>query len=347
MREIFMSVAAAEGNVGDIVIRRQALRALAGSSNASATIYTGAMGQSYLEAFNFDSAWRVTSSPFVFLTRLCAGVLARRVVLVMAPGPAVLGASLSSSVKHLGVALMFAIARCVGCRVLVLGRAVRGGTFLSRFSEQLILRAAHLYVSRDRKTAELLGAKVFVAPDLAFSESPPIDGGKRRSRVAISLRHDREICIPVLKDLIGHLRGAGLDPFFLTQVKEDGDRHAQLAAELYTEHFLWPNDRSHSDHERALTSMYGECVAAISDRLHVLILAARQGAIPVIVESANEQKLHASLDELLAPAGVDLAMEEDVYVGFDEEESARVRKAVIEASQRLESLYKEVEAIVR
>lgn len=348
MREIFMSVAAAEGNIGDIFIRRQALRALVSVDSSSATVYSGSMGQSYLQAFGFDSGWSVTSSPRVFLSRLTKAMVARRAVLVMAPGPAMLGGSVMSSFKHLGVGLMFAGARLLGCRVLVLGRSVRGGGRIGRLSERLILRSSHMYVSRDRTTAELLGPEVIVAPDLAFAHQPGLDSLAERSRVVISLRHDRDVDLLALKALVEGLRSNRLVPVFVTQVREDGEQHSRLSSELGVEHFDWPPSRSHHNHEVALSDFYQGCVAAVSDRLHVLILAARGGAIPVVVESVNEQKLHASLDEWLSPLSISLAAGGGALsLEPDSDEVVRLELAMGNASLRLDQVFGEVSSLIR
>ena len=67
-----------------------------------------------------------------------------------------------------------------------------------------------------------------------------------------------------------------------SQVDEDEARSAELAKRLGCELIPWGDDGDLS-RERSRRLTYAESTAVVSDRLHVLLLAAQAGAVPVEV----------------------------------------------------------------
>ncbi|RYE44162.1 MAG: polysaccharide pyruvyl transferase family protein [Hyphomicrobiales bacterium] len=346
MRELYISIAAAEGNIGDIYIRREVLRALT-NAGVIPFVYVGSMRSSYVDAFSISSDSFVTSSPRRFLSRLVRAIVLRRAVVVMSPGPAVLGSSMRAIVKHVGVALMFLATRLSGSKVLVVGRSVRDSNSVSLFAERMIARAANMYLVRDEKSVEVIGDPARFVPDLAFTNFEPTAHIFQRPAVAISLRHDRLVEDDAFDTLVDKIRHAGYDAILVTQVKEDAAQHRKLSERLGLRHVDWPESRTHREHEAILLDWYRRSTAAVSDRLHVLILAARSGAIPVIVDILNEQKLHTSLDALLAPQSICLSTN-DLRCDFDfsEAERLRIETAMISASAKLESALSDIHSAI-
>ncbi|WP_083853048.1 MULTISPECIES: polysaccharide pyruvyl transferase family protein [unclassified Rhodococcus (in: high G+C Gram-positive bacteria)] len=346
MRELYISIAAAEGNIGDIYIRREALRAIT-KAGVVPFVYVGSMRSSYVDAFHISPERFVTSSPGRFLRRMVWAIGFRRAVIAMSPGPAALGNSMRAIVKHIGVAVMFAVARLCGSKVLVLGRSVRESNRVSLFAEQMMARAAHMYLVRDEQSVHLIGDRARFVPDLAFVNFVSSADNFQRPFVAISLRHDRFVDDDAFEALVAEIRAAGYDPILVTQVKEDALRHRMISEKWGLQHVDWPESRTHREHEAVLFDCYHRSTAAVSDRLHVLILAARSGAIPVIVDVVNEQKLHTSLDAILAPQSVFLSSQgSSCELDLSESERLRIKAAMSSASAKLESALTDVHRVV-
>lgn len=69
----------------------------------------------------------------------------------------------------------------------------------------------------------------------------------------------------------------------MSQVDEDEERSRELAARFGSDlasHVEW-GENSDFEQEQAIRALYEQCALVISDRLHVLILSAQAGALPV------------------------------------------------------------------
>lgn len=342
-RIAFMSIAAAETNIGDILIRRAATRIIS-ANGQNAVIYTGAMGRAYVEAFDLPSDWIVTSSWSKFIGRLIIACFNQRAVVVLAPGPANMEITGFALVKRVLVTLLIAMVRISRNHVVVLGRAVRGRGKIATRCEKAILRLSALYLARDSTSVELVGPTAVLAPDLGFADIAidqlpiRINPYSVRNIIAISLR--REPNVSALQRLVSSMQDAGFKVITITQVQSDDQLNARLAGVCGIEHLEWNDTTNHTEQERRVTQAYSGCLAVISDRLHALILGGRYGAIPIIVEREGEDKLHATLDSLLEPQSVWLtqdptdAGELQFELGIDEFE--RVRNAFLHAARRLD-----------
>jgi hypothetical protein len=180
-----------------------------------------------------------------------------------------------------------------------------------------------------------------VAPDLGFAEiaaAPAAIPPQPRDTVVLSLR--REPALEKVQQLIGRLQQEGLKVVTLTQVRNDRPLNARIAEVCEIDHIDWPESTSHLQHERAIAVTYARSIAVISDRLHVLIIGGRHGAIPVLVDRDGEDKLHATLDALLNPQTLWLSQEprSDSRLALDltVKESKRIGRAFEAAATSLE-----------
>jgi polysaccharide pyruvyl transferase WcaK-like protein len=244
---------------------------------------------------------------------------------------------------------MLSAVRLAGSKVLVLGRSVRESSRINIRAERLIARAANIYVVRDHASCDIVGSRARFAPDFAFSRAVLHSSTlERRPFVGISLRHDRPVDIDALKTLVWEIDAEGHQAVLVTQVREDSSRHEMLAGELGLDHISWPVGRSHREHENVLNDCYATLTAVVSDRLHVLILGARQGAIPIIVDCENEQKLHASLDPVLLPQAIHLiSTSSNPRLNLSLAERTRIASELNSASRLLEDLMSEVRVIIQ
>lgn len=181
------------------------------------------------------------------------------------------------------------------------GRAIMAGIGLrskpSRL-QWLIMRIAlspyDLVAWRDPGSKEMLGRRDEVLmPDWAFKEGgfDGDDGQKRRDVLVVSLRGDRprpsQKWLNAIKQFADSHR---LRIVAITQVRRDLERSAWLASSLGGELFPW-QENDFDQLEVDLRTLYQNAAVTISDRLHVLILAATEGSIPVCLPEFSEGKI--------------------------------------------------------
>lgn len=338
----FISIAAAEMNLGDLFIRRAVTRLLA-EHGVEAVVYTGKMSLNYVDAFEFPRDWVSTSSPWRFVTLLGRKLITRQAAIIIAPAPATLDKTLSiSALKRWGVTLLLASASLSGNSVSVLGRAVRGSGELTLLSEKLIAKFSSIYLARDAQTARIVGCGSKLAPDLGFAASAPrvVSDDVLRVRKTIALSFRRMPDVHALSGFLSEFQSQGYDFWTVTQVREDRLLNETIAQSLGLEHLDWPDSRSHLEQESLVARMYSNCVAVVSDRLHALIIGGRYGAIPVIADRSGEDKLHATLDALLNPQSVwlfgDCQCRGSIELDLSPAEAARSHAAFAAATATLE-----------
>lgn len=165
-----------------------------------------------------------------------------------------------------------------------MGAAVPEGRAIWSLPYRAVAKRAKLAAFRDAETVRLLGAGI-VSPDWAFSLGSDIASWPRpesRSRLAVLLRGAR----PVPSDeWIAWLKAIA-DEFalrltFISQVRRDNDLADQLAERMGGESICFPEGTDHADQEKLVREVYKETRIAVSDRLHGLIVAATEGAVPL------------------------------------------------------------------
>lgn len=172
---------------------------------------------------------------------------------------------------------------------------------LTLFFYRTSARLSHVVLWRDRPSLERLRVGE-LAPDTAFSEPavPGIPHAARRS-ILVTMRGKRAVPSDAWFEAIAAFaRSRGLKVVAMSQVDEDEERTALIADRLgmdITEYRPW-GDRSDLDQERAVRAAYEECALAISDRLHVLILAAKAGAIPVEIAPEPAPKIRTHFETI-------------------------------------------------
>ena len=87
----------------------------------------------------------------------------------------------------------------------------------------------------------------------------------------------------------------GLRPLVVTQVGRDAERNRELAGLLNAGLIDWKNE-PHAVQERRLRAVYEKSALVLSDRLHVLILAFTEGAVPLCMLDRPEDKIGRHFD---------------------------------------------------
>lgn len=292
-RKIFGSIAAQHDNLGDIVIRRTALRAYLANGH-EAVIFTGNMPPGYIDAFEFSERVSLTSNALKFQFCVLSHALTRRAHFIFAPGPHILSDKWRSLAKSSALVLTVAAVRLTGGKVFVIGRSLRGSARISSLTERSIARMSTTYAVRDTASDAAVGTSLERVPDLAFAHMPAIERDQQRKLVGFSFRNDSQINVEALTALVDRCQSDGFRVVLVSQVQRDDEQHSRLAKLLSVEAVLW-GKKTHLQQEEAVEKLYSQCQAVISNRLHALLLGAVAGAIPVEFRIGQSDKIQSTL----------------------------------------------------
>lgn len=291
-RRVFVSVAAQHENLGDLVIRREAVR-WAAASGAWLDVYVGGMPATYLEALDLPPQARCTRSALVFEARLWRSALAGRAAMVMAPGPQSLELSAGTLAHQLMGVVHAALLRVRRCPYVKPGRSYRTGNRLLLALERIEHRLATRSWVRDVHSPNVLHLDVDVLPDMAFAAGACGDTGvvhhraasprpasrprAERPLLAISPRRREQWPDHVVEAVRHTATRTGLELVVVTQVQLDEPFHRELAERFAIRHVEW-GSRSHAEQLERVLDTYGKSAVVVSDRLHALVFAMCRGA---------------------------------------------------------------------
>jgi hypothetical protein len=282
-------------NVGDALIRRRAL-AWARLLGEPHVLVGGAKSSEWDEAVGVTNTDKIYRSKLTWLR----GVLmnsGRRPVLVIEPGEfntdrrflkllvVLFGVSLLIRVRGGSVVQM---PRSMA-RVSPFGKALYSGT--------LSKRGTTLW--RERLSWNLFDSRGVVVPDIGFDDPDSlVVTAAVRDTLVISLRSDRDApAAEMLAWLKKFAVDRGLKTIAVSQVAEDDIRTRAVATELGSEILCW-DDRTSNEQEAILRDVYTRTALVWSDRLHVLVLGALHGAVPVEIVSFSNGKIAKHFDAI-------------------------------------------------
>lgn len=187
-------------------------------------------------------------------------------------------------------------------------------------------------------------------PDWAFRHVGESCESNVRDRISISLRGDRvEQSEDWVRAVLALRDRTGLILHVVSQVKEDCLPAEKLAKTLGAELTVWDNG-GHASQEQVVRAVYARSRLAISDRLHVLIMAATEGAAPLAHVDTPISKVSRHLDHLgfswVAPGadgvGDTLAKVDIETIDAWVTETGRI---CVEARTRLDAVCRELSAL--
>lgn len=346
----FASLTGPAGNIGDALIRRGTLDWAKGTSD-ELVVYTG-------------------DAPDVWLAQLGVPVDAivlrsKRSVprwlwmLLTAPARPVLVFEAGEVPLHRGNGLreLVFLAETVIVRLRrgVVIRPPRGIRAPSNPSAWLHARAARLSqvaLWRDAASAAIVGGGR-LAPDVGFAAGRgPGCPRAERDELIVSLRGARprpdDAWVHAVRETAA---SQGLRIRTVVQVREDEDRSREIAAALGGDFDPW-GDTDAVAQERVLRERYANARLVLSDRMHVLVLAALGGAVPVelvpqpttkIAEAFRTVGLHElTLDSSTADAD---AMRHFLLTALDRDEE--VSACMRDAERALTAIEAEVRETIR
>src|SRR5690606_5375911 len=123
-----------------------------------------------------------------------------------------------------------------------------------------------------------------VIPDLAFY-SPKFNAiDNQREYLVVSMRNDRPVpSVAWINSIRFFAHQHGLKIAVVSQVRMDNERGIFLAEKLQAKKFLWDDNVGHNSQEELVRKLYLKTRIVVSDRLHVLIAAITNGALPSVI----------------------------------------------------------------
>lgn len=275
----FVSLTGPAGNIGDALIRRETLGWALGTSD-DLVAYTGDSPEVWLRQLGLpDQAIVLRSKSSVPRWLRLLVVAPRRPVLVFEAGEIPLDRG--NGLRELVFLAETLIVRVKGGVVVRPPRGIRAPSWPALTIHRLAARLSQVTLWRDEAT--LATARCGrLAPDIGFSAGvrAGLPWGER-SELLVSLRGARPLpdatWLSAVRDAAEH---AGLTIRTVVQVREDEGRARELAEMLGGEFEAW-GDTDPLVQEERLRQRYDAAQLVISDRMHVLVLAALSGAVPV------------------------------------------------------------------
>ncbi|PJJ55558.1 polysaccharide pyruvyl transferase family protein [Compostimonas suwonensis] len=287
---VFIVLTGVSGNLGDAVIRRRVLEWVRGTGTIHA--YLGRTTPGWVEQIGL----RDGEIPYnagqrkLWLRKLLFGPGPR--ALVFDPGEVPLG---KEHLKSEAVFLLMAlIVRIRGGVIVRPPRAVGDYHALTAWFYRLSCRLSQVVLWRDAASLAKMRVGKLV-PDTAFGE-PRVPGrpASERRTILVSMRGKRAFPDEAWFAGIAEFAASGdYEIVAMSQVDEDEERSRELAesfGEGVARYLPW-GSRGDAEQELAIRALYEECALVVSDRLHVLILSAQAGAVPVEIARKPKPKV--------------------------------------------------------
>lgn len=353
MSRVFIVLTGAYGNIGDAIIRRRVLNWVRDLGEVHA--YVGNAPDAWIEELDIretETIYRSSDAGKWIRTML----LGRgRTALILDPGQIPMSRpALAPELAFLGLTMLVRLRR---------GIVVRPPRAFGANADRLVLaihrvacRLSAITAWRVPRALEAIGVGV-ATPDTAFQE--PFGGGlpaSDRTFAVISMRGKRALPSTKWFDGIEAVaRERDVELVFISQVREDEARTRELC-ELFSERGLrtrlipWGN-ATDLEHEHITQTTYTGAQLVISDRLHVLILSACQGAVPIELTEHSPSKA----DEHFSAIGytglsfvTTSAQTDDIlrFVNISMNRGSELRNLMSQASTRLDELSREVRELV-
>jgi polysaccharide pyruvyl transferase WcaK-like protein len=273
---VFAWLIGQEDNVGDTVLRRAYADVL--RSRGPVHAYVGRVSEDFVDGLGLRDDDTVYSRFLPWLSAIIRASSASRVTVAFNAGEFALSRLFAAMAG--GLLVVLPRVKKHGGKVVWLGAAVPdGGRQSLRPIFERLFRSADMVIWRDTRSSANLG-KAPSMPDWAFAVGSQ-NAGTDRPSLGVSLRFDRdapsEAWISRVRLIADRLM---LEPVVVAQVKRDSERAEELAIALGGRAVPY-RAGTHSGQEEVVRTEYRKMNFVLSDRLHVLIMAATEGAIPL------------------------------------------------------------------
>ncbi|CAH0256069.1 hypothetical protein SRABI02_03295 [Plantibacter cousiniae] len=275
-RKVFVSLTGDFTNIGDAVIRRQSLAWARKMGEIRA--YVGGAPEEWFPSVGLmvdDHVVRTKANVRHWISDL---IRSRRPVFVFDPGEVPLDhGNFRREVVYLALTLLVRAKRGYVVRP---PRAVARPTRVNLALHRLASRASQVCLWRTREDAARLRTGR-PSPDIGFSMATRVGSvAATRTVLAVSLRWDRPMPEdPWFQAVRDFAADNGFSIEVVSQVYGDVARSRDVAARLNASHDDWSGKHDLA-HEAFVREVYDRSRIVISDRLHVLVVAATSGVVP-------------------------------------------------------------------
>ena len=346
----FASLTGPAGNIGDALLRRGTLE-WARDTSDELVVYVGEAPDTWLRQLGVPADATVLRSKRSVPRWLWLLLTApRRPVLVFEAGEVPLGRG--NALRELVFLAETVTVRAKGGVVVRPPRGIRGPTNPSVWLHRQAARLSQIALWRDAESASTArGGRV--VPDLGFA------AGRRagrpwheREELIVSLRgprpHPGDAWSKAVRDTAA---AEGLRIRTVVQVREDEQRARELAEELGALFEPWGDHDAVAQEER-LRERYEGARLVISDRMHVLVLAALSGAVPAELVPHPTRKIREAfrvigLDDISLDAAAHDAGVMQAYLRTQLARATEVGDRTRQAHEQLARLEAEVRTTIR
>ncbi len=302
----FVSLTGPDGNIGDALIRRATLDwALCTSDEI--VVYTGTAPDIWLRQLGVpDDAVILRTKRSVPRWLWMLLTAPSRPVLVFEAGEVPLDRG--NKLRELVFLAETVLIRLKGGVVVRPPRGIRAATVPALWLHACAARLSQFALWRDATSAALANCGT-VAPDIGFAADASDESPRPlRDELIVSLRGARAMPGPAWIEAVRSTAAIeGLRIRTVVQVREDESRAREVATALGGEFEPW-GDTDSVVQEARLRRSYKRARLVVSDRMHVLILAALNGAVPAELVPRPTQKITVAF-EVIGVRGISLDAE--------------------------------------
>lgn len=188
--------------------------------------------------------------------------------------------------------LLVGLIRLRGGAAITTGLGVRNPSGSPSAMLTSLARACQIATWRDEESRRFARSGS-VRPDWAFALGSSGDDLKPdgRSLLVVSMRGDTADLTAEWREAVAELRSAlGLELVIVSQVERDVERGDRIGADLGAHVHPW-HAGDHLAAEADLREVYRRAQVVVSDRLHVLIFATTEGAVPLYLPNVESSKI--------------------------------------------------------
>ncbi len=301
--QVFASAMGQFDNVGDTVLRRGFLNAL--RRVGPLHVFVGAHDADYLSALELTGDDTIYRTSAEWRSRILRALTRERSLYAFDTGETEVKKAFA--LRYLRLAPLLLASKFSGGVSAHVGVGVREPSAW-RVPISTVLRLCSVVTWRDEYSRRIMGVGS-VSPDWAFALGSPAgflrSDQHPRPRFAIAVRQglshaSREAPDAEWVTKVQRISAErGLEPVVVAQIERDGPLAEELAARFGCEAVVWEGP-NHSRQEDRLRAVYRESAVVLSDRLHGLVMAATEGAVPIGLAMSQNDKV----ERTLAGAGI-------------------------------------------
>lgn len=293
-RRIFVRGTGQEDNIGDVVLRRAMFDRLREAGELH--IFLADSSAEFIASLELGPADVVYRDMRAWKVAALKSALRRSTWFVDKPGEILLTRDIYNGQRSL-LPIVLAV-RARGGRVLRLGVGQRAANAELTPKFRRLYKLSNAVLWRDSASAKAFGIGA-VMPDWGFEAAPGGDITEGRDLLLVSYRSDREtLSDTTVTALRSYAAENGLSIVAITQVGRDEPRTTELAERLGGTTLPWAEGVTHAAQEAELRALFRRAALVVSDRLHVLIVGATEGAIPVNLVEVPDIKVVRHFDAI-------------------------------------------------